>query len=343
MSTIYFPPEWAEQDAILMSWPHAATDWSYMLDEVCCCYHQIAAAITADEDLIIVSPEPESVSQQLSDLPNQERIHIFKLSTNDTWARDFGALTILKNGVPTPLDFKFNGWGLKFASCFDNLINRGLESFGLFKTALENHLCFVLEGGSVESDGNGTIMTTSNCLLSPNRNGQMSKAEIEDYLKATFGAKHVAWIDHGDLEGDDTDSHIDTLARFVPGNAIVYTRCDKRNDSHYDCLSAMEKQIAELRNANGEAYNLISLPLPDPIYDEDGLRLPATYANFLITNHSVLVPIYGQENNDKAGLEAIAKALPQYKTIGIDCNALIKQHGSLHCVTMQLPKNSVNL
>ena len=342
-TSIFLPAEWAEQDAILMSWPHEGTDWCYMLQEVCQCYHDIAEAITSDQDLVIVTPEPESVEAQLSDIPNQNRLHIYRVETNDTWARDFGAITVVKDGKNVPLDFKFNGWGLKFAACHDNLINRGLEAEGVFANGLENHLNFVLEGGSIESDGNGTIMTTSNCLLSPNRNGEMTKQEIEEYLKVTFGAKQVLWVDHGDLEGDDTDSHIDTLARFVEGNTIVFTECSNAEDSHYNCLKAMGEQIATFCNADGEAYNLVTVPLPDAIFDEDGLRLPATYANFLITNHSVLVPIYNQPQNDKAALDAIAKAMPKRRVVGIDCNALIKQHGSLHCVTMQFPKNSLNL
>ena len=153
----------------------------------------------------------------------------------------------------------------------------------------------------------------------------------------------MLWVDHGDLEGDDTDSHIDTLARFVEGNSIVYTRCTDANDSHFECLDAMGRQIEQFRNADGEAYNLFAVPLPHAIYDEDGLRLPATYANFLITNHSVLMPIYNQPDRDQAALEAIARAVPNRKVIGIDCNALIKQHGSLHCVTMQFPKHSIKL
>ena len=342
-TSIFLPAEWAEQDAILMSWPHAGTDWCYMLQEVCQCYHDIAEAITSDQDLVIVTPEPASVEAQLSDIPNQNRVHIYRVETNDTWARDFGAITVVKDGKNVPLDFKFNGWGLKFAACRDNLINRGLEAEGVFANGLENHLNFVLEGGSIESDGNGTIMTTSNCLLSPNRNGEMTKQEIEDYLKSTFGAKQVLWVDHGDLEGDDTDSHIDTLARFAEGNTIVFTECSNAEDSHYHCLKAMGEQIATFRNADGKKYNLVTVPLPDAIFDEDGLRLPATYANFLITNHSVLVPIYNQPQNDKAALDAIAKAMPNRRVVGIDCNALIKQHGSLHCVTMQFPKNSLNL
>ena len=186
-------------------------------------------------------------------------------------------------------------------------------------------------------------MTTSNCLLSPNRNGEYSRIQIEEYLLDTFGAKKILWVDYGDLEGDDTDSHIDTLARFIPNNTIVYTKCDNESDSHFEILEKMGEQIRTFVNAEGKPYNFVTLPLPDAIYDEDGYRLPATYANFLITNNCVLMPIYNQPENDKKALAIMQEAMPNYKIIGIDCNALIKQHGSLHCVTMQFPKNSINL
>ena len=342
-SSIILPPEWAEQDAILMSWPHEGTDWNYMLHEVCLCYHDIAQAITADEDLIIVTPEPEAVKEQLSDLEHQERLHIYRVATNDTWARDFGAITVIKDGsVTVPLDFKFNGWGLKFAACFDNLINRGLQSAGVFSHELENHLNFVLEGGSIESDGNGTIMTTSNCLLSPNRNGEMTKDEIERYLKLTFGARQVLWVDHGDLEGDDTDSHIDTLARLCPGNTIVYVGTDDADDAHYEELKSMERELEAAVNADGERFRLVRLPLPRAIFDEDGLRLPATYANFLIGNGFVLMPTYGQPDLDNEAATTLAKVFPDRAIACVDCRALIGQHGSLHCVTLQFPFNTLN-
>lgn len=340
---VYFPAEWVKQDAVLLSWPHENTDWSYMLSEVQECFVHIAEAISDDEDVIIVTPEPESVAEQLSHIAHQERIHLYKIDTNDTWARDFGAITVKKADDFVPYDFKFNGWGLKFASDKDNLINRNLEKYKIFSSPLSNHLNFVLEGGSVESDDRGVIMTTSNCLLSPNRNGQFSRDEIENYLKHEFGAEKILWVDYGELEGDDTDSHIDTLARFIPGNTIVYTKCDRVEDSHYEELEKMGEQIRTFTNADGEPYNFVTLPLPDAIYDEDGLRLPATYANFLITNNSVLMPVYNQAENDRIALETMQKAMPGYKITGIDCNALIKQHGSLHCVTMQFPEKSVEL
>lgn len=336
------PPEWAKQNAILIAWPHAHTDWNYILDEVQHCYVEIAEAIVADEHLIIVTPDPECTARQLSHIDNKDRIHIIDIDTNDTWARDFGPITINVDEEPVALDFKFNGWGLKFAANKDNLINRQLKQKQIITCDLINCLNFVLEGGSIESDGNGTIMTTSNCLLSPNRNGQMSKDDIDNFIKSRFGAKQVLWVDFGELQGDDTDSHIDTLARFAPNDTIVYTRCQNTDDAHYAELEKMHEQICTFTNADGQPYQLATLPLPDPIYDEDGERLPATYANFLITNHLVLMPTYNQPHNDDSAINTLQAIFPNRKVIGIDCNALIKQHGSLHCITMQLLSNTTN-
>ena len=340
---ITLPAEWAEQDAVLIAWPHPDTDWNYMLDEVEACYMSVAEAISNHETLIIATPQPDLVSSKLAHLPHRNRICIVDIDTNDTWARDFGPITVETDGVPVALDFKFNGWGLKFASDKDNLINRALKNKGFIAAELVNHLGFVLEGGSIESDGNGTIMTTSNCLLSPNRNGEMSRQDIQDYLMQQFGARQVLWVDHGELAGDDTDSHIDTLARFLPGNIIAYTRCQDSNDCHYAELELMHRQIAAFVNADGKPYGLVTLPLPEPIFDDDGLRLPATYANFLISNRCLLVPTYNQPELDHLALQALQAAVPSHKVVGIDCRALIKQHGSLHCITMQLPKGSTNI
>ena len=197
---------------------------------------------------------------------------------------------------------------------------------------------FTLEGGAIESDGNGLMLTTSECLLSPNRNGDLSKEEIEHYISSQFGLKKILWLDYGFLEGDDTDSHIDTLARLAPNNTIVYVSTDDPTDIHYDALLSMKKQLMNFTNIENIPFNLIELPLPDPIFDEDGTRLPATYANFLIMKESVIMPIYNQPQKDLLAIQNMAIAFPNHKIITVDCNALIKQHGSLHCITMQLPK-----
>lgn len=341
---VIMPPEWAAQDAVLIAWPHAATDWAYMLNEVKATYVKIAKAITDDELLLVVTPDVESTRSELAEAGiNLDKVRIYAIPTNDTWARDFGPIAVKQGDASCLIDFKFNAWGMKFAADKDNLINSRLDLCEAFNCALVNRNGFVLEGGSIESDGCGTILTTSGCLLSKNRNGQHTKSQIEQELMTTLGARKVLWLEHGALAGDDTDGHIDTLARFAPGNVIMYVGTDDTSDEHHADLALMERQLKEMTNASGERFNLIKLPLPDTVVDDDGNRLPATYANFLITNGSVLVPTYRQMANDELALKIMRIAFPDHKIVGIDCTPLIKQHGSLHCVTMQLPQGTVNI
>lgn len=338
----YLPAEWAPQSGIQLTWPHAETDWAYMLEEVQTCFLHLAREIACRQPLIIATPHPEEVREQLTaGQVNLANVRLFQCPSNDTWARDHGAITLLDENGPVLLDFKFNGWGLKFASDKDNLITRHLIEAGALKGRYENRLNFVLEGGSIESDGAGTLLTTSECLLSPNRNGEMTQAEIEHYLKDTFHVQQVLWLDHGYLAGDDTDSHIDTLARLCPNHTIVYVQCTDPNDEHHESLHLMEEQLKTFRTLNGEPYRLLALPMADAVF-ADGERLPATYANFLIMNEAVLYPTYRQPENDRRAKEVLQEAFPGYEIVGVDCCALIKQHGSLHCVTMQYPAGVIS-
>ena len=197
---------------------------------------------------------------------------------------------------------------------------------------------FELEGGSIESDGLGTLLTTAECLLNDNRNRHLDKTLIEERLKRDFGVKRVLWLDHGFLKGDDTDSHIDTLARLCPNHTIVYVQCSDVNDEHFEALQKMELQLRSFVTPEGKPYRLLALPMPDPVYDEDGERLPATYANYLVMDHAILFPIYDQKEHDLSAAAILQQAFPQHEIVGVDCRALIRQHGSLHCVTMQFPK-----
>lgn len=339
--TVRFPAEWEKQDAVILTWPNEATDWAYILDEVVDCYVNIARAIIDDEDLVIVTCDENQTRKQLGDV-DYSRVHFYEIANNDTWARDFGPIGVIKDGKPQLLDFTFNAWGMKFAADCDNLITSRLADMGAFDVPVVSHRDMVLEGGSVESDGNGTIMTTSMCLLQENRNPWMTREQIEKELKQRLGAEKILWIENGYLTGDDTDGHVDTIARFAPGNTIVYVGCDDENDEQYESLKAMEDELKAATNSQGVPYRLLRLPSPDPICENDlpVLRLPATYANFLIMNHQVLVPVYGQPADENA-LAVVQEAFPDHKIVGIDCNALIKQHGSLHCVTMQLFANTL--
>ncbi|MBO7109993.1 MAG: agmatine deiminase family protein [Prevotella sp.] len=340
------PAEWEPQSGVQLTWPHAKTDWAPMLSEVTKTYEEMAREIRRREPLLIVGPP-----------------------SDDTWARDHGFITLLsvessefsdntsndKTNVTQHLtfnaqllDFCFNGWGEKFPAQQDNAINRRLYEDGSVKGEYVDHLDFVLEGGSIESDGKGTIFTTSCCLLAPHRNQPLTREQIEERLKEYLYADRVLWIDHGQLTGDDTDGHIDTLVRIAPDDTLLYVGCDDPQDEQYEGLRLMEEQLKTFRTIDGKPYTLKRLPLPRPIYDEEPTshlsphtshlnRLPATYANFLVINGAVLCPTYAQPDLDAEALRIIGEAFPDREIVGIDCRSLIKQHGSLHCCTMQFP------
>ena len=337
---IRYPAEWAEQSGVLLTWPHIHTDWEPILQDVIPCFVSIAKAILSKEKLIIVCRSIDEVKSALGKV-NDDQVIFREISSNDTWARDHGPISVWVNDNPFVLDFTFNGWGLKFPANFDNQINQQLHQSGVFASSVsyQSMLHLVLEGGSIESDGEGTILTTSQCLLSANRNEYRDKAEITDYLQMIFGAKQILWLNHGYLAGDDTDSHIDTLARFCDKETIAYVQCADENDEHYEALSLMDKELKQFKTLDGNPYRLIALPMAEAVYDE-GERLPATYANFLIINGAVLMPTYRSYLDDVAKT-ALQQAFPDREIIGIDCLPLIKQHGSLHCVTMQLPEGFI--
>lgn len=344
MNHIFFPPEWYPQSAIQLTWPHPDTDWDYMLEEVTACYVNIAVEILKRQKLIVVCHNAETVKYELKEYKDLFRnLTLVELPTNDTWAHDHSGISVINNGKKQVYDFTFNGWGLKFASNYDNQISRGLFKNGIFKSGVEliNKKDFALEGGALESDGKGTLLTTSECLLSANRNSFMSKDEIEKYLKEVFGLNKILWLDHGYLSGDDTDSHIDTLARYCDEHTIVYVKCEDKKDEHYEALAKMEEQLKTFTDYQGNPYKLISLPMAKAVYDEDNERLPATYANFLIMNDVVLLPFYNDQERDTEAKEKLEIAFPTREIIGIDCSSLIRQHGSLHCITMQYPDNFV--
>ena len=311
------PAEWEPQSGIQLTWPHAHTDWAPMLSDITKTYETMAQEIRRREPLIVVGPP-----------------------TNDTWARDHGFITLTADdgSAPLLLDFKFNGWGEKFPAELDNAINRRLYDEGRIEGTYVDHLDFVLEGGSIESDGRGTLFTTTACLMAPHRNQPLTQADIEARLKAYLHAERIVWIDHGQLTGDDTDGHIDTLVRICPDDTLLYVGCDDPRDEQYHELHLMEAQLQALRTLGGRPYRLLKLPMPRPIVDDDGQRLPATYANFLVVNGAVLVPTYRQPDLDQAALSLVAQAFPHREVVGIDCCAIIRQHGSLHCCTMQFPE-----
>lgn len=343
------PPEWEPQSGIMMAWPHEGTDWRPYLADIERTVTEMADAITRHELLLLVAKDPHDAEEKLSRVLNRQqmaKVIIKQCDNNDTWARDFGPITLTSchhaKGFFVPnhlLDFKFNGWGKKFPSELDDAINVQLYYSGAFYGALENHSDFVLEGGAIETDGYGTLFLTRSSQTAPNRNQPLTASDIEQRLLSIFDfAERIVWIEHGQLVGDDTDGHIDTLVRCAPSHTLLYIGCDDEDDPQYKELKLMEDQLKETLTLDGRHYNLLKLPMPDPIYDGKE-RLPATYANFVIINGAVLVPTYNQPEKDGEAMGIIQKAFPDREIIGIDARTPIRQHGSLHCLTMQLPKD----
>ena len=332
------PAEWEPQDGVLMAWPHPETDWGEVLDEVEPVVAAIGAAISRHEDLVLVTDDPERALEHLRRAgADVGRVRTWDVPTNDTWARDFGPITLLDDGGrPLLLDFGFNGWGLKFACDRDNRVTRELSALGALHHDPVRTVGLILEGGSIESDGRGTLLTTAQCLLSPNRNPHLDQAGVEAALKEHLHASRVLWLHNGHLIGDDTDAHVDTLARLCPDDTIVYVACDDPDDVHHEALSLMERELGGLRTADGRPYRLVPLPWPEPKHGPEG-RLAASYANFLIIDGAVLVPTY-RDARDGRALDAVASAFPGREIIGVDCLPLLQQGGSLHCLTMQLPR-----
>jgi len=335
---VRFPAEWEPQSGAQLTWPHEDTDWRDVLDEVIPCFAAIAREIAARERLIVACRDVETVRRQLGETSSPPNVRLFEVPSNDTWARDHGPINVLENGQPRLLDFTFNGWGMKFAAGLDNQITRALHRQDAFRpgVALCNCQHLVLEGGSVESDGAGTILTTEACLLSPNRNDHCAKAELEAFFGQALGARRFLWLSSGYLAGDDTDSHVDTLARLCDARTIAYVRCDDPADEHFEALRRMETELRAFRTLDGRPYDLVPLPMAEPVFD-GGQRLPATYANFLIVNGAVLMPTYGSRRDGEAAAQ-LRRVFPDREVVGVPCLPLVKQHGSLHCVTMQYPE-----
>lgn len=346
MYDYFLPAEWHPQSGIQLTWPHDMTDWKPYLDRITATFVDMARIIAAREKVVIVSPDTAAVKSLLAkELPEemQPNLLYFTCNTNDTWARDHAFVTLLRSPQSEKpvsdaklLDFRFNGWGEKFEADKDNAINCVLYSQGVFEGVMEDHLDFVLEGGAIESDGHGTVFTTSQCLLAPHRNQPLDRNRIEKQLKQRLCADRIVWLDHGSLIGDDTDGHIDTIVRVAPSDILLYIRCEDKNDEHFGDFKALEEQLKALRTPGGHPYKLLPLPLPDAIYD-DGERLPATYANFLIINGAVIYPTYAQPDKDEQARRQIQLAFPDREIIGVDARTVIRQHGSLHCLTMQFP------
>ena len=335
---VRFPAEWEPQAAILIAWPNADTDWADRLAEVEDTYIALVAAITRFQHVLICVADDDVETyadiRLRSNRVDMARVRFVTVPYDDTWLRDSGPITLRDGAGFHLLDFRFTAWGGKFEAGQDDLIVEALDAQGVFQSAARRRIDFALEGGGIETDGNGTLLTTWQCLHE--RHPDASREELTTRLCDWLRQDRVLWLEHGALEGDDTDAHIDTLARFAPDDAIVFQACDDETDSHYDDLKAMADEIAALRTKDGQPYRLFPLPLAQPILD-NGRRLAASYANYLIINGAVLMPAYG-DAMDEAATAVLAQAYPGREIVQVPCRPVIWQNGSLHCITMQLPE-----
>ncbi|MBK1732951.1 agmatine deiminase family protein [Thiococcus pfennigii] len=334
------PAEWEPQAAVMLTWPHAGTDWAARLPVIEALYDALAAAIARFEPVLIVCQDPahrEAVAARLASAGvASSRRRLVLAPSDDTWARDHGPITVLADGAAEVVDFRFNGWGGKYPAERDDRITATLHGVGVFGAAPRRPVDLVLEGGAIESDGRGTLLAMTRTLVDARRNPGRDRAAIEAVLAETLGATRFLWLEHGQLSGDDTDGHIDTLARLCAPDTIAYVRCDDPSDPDYPGLAAMEHELRAFRQADGQPYRLVALPHPRPVHNAHGERLAAGYANFLIIDGAVLVPVYG-DPADAAALRIIADLFPGRAVLPLDARPLIEQGGSLHCLTMQLP------
>ena len=334
-------PEFAPQSGVMITWPHADSDWRDSPDDIEPVYLEITSAISRHECVLVICYDNKHVRHVYNLLEQGgatiRAIRCIAVPTNDTWIRDYGPLSVSGNSMPQLLDFTFDGWGGKHEATWDNQTSRALYDAGMFNESVLTRQSLVLEGGSIETDGFGTLLTTTRCLLESGRNPGMDKDALEACLHDYLGIERTLWLDHGVLRGDDTDGHVDMLARFCAPAVIAYLQCTNADDEHYDALAAMELQLHDFISHDGNPYTLHPLPMPQPVYSDNGERLPASYANFLIINHAVLVPVYN-DPADKQALSVLQRCFPGHEVFAINCLPLLQQYGGLHCATMQLPE-----
>lgn len=327
-------PEWAPQEAVILAWPDSDTDWAPYLEAVQQVYIKIIQILSTNQTGVILLVRQNQISTCLAKLPKHLQVLLLEADYNDTWLRDYGFLTCQKADGPCPIEFNFNGWGKKFRADRDDKINRQVLA-SLCKKPIE-HIDVVLEGGAIEINDLGTILSTQLCLTNPSRNGSLSLNQYREIFAQSLGAKETIVFKHGHLEGDDTDGHIDTLVRFTPNQGLVIQSAfNCPQDRHYVGLNQL---VIECKS-HLPSHTIFELPLPN-VYNQQGDRLPASYANFLISNGTVLAPIY-QQPEDALALSVLEKAFCNYEVIPIDCLPLVQQYGSLHCISMQVPVDTL--
>ena len=334
------PAEWEPQWGVMLTWPHEGTDWAEQLDEVEAVYDRIAALIAARESVLIVCRDQEHRRRIASRLATaglpSSRLLLAIAPSNDTWARDHGPVWVRgADGTAELADFRFNGWGGKFTAEQDDRITAQVHAAGGFGDVPLESSRLVLEGGAIETDGLGTALIVRRTLIDPARNPAWDQQAVTAELGDRLGLTRIHWLEHGWLSGDDTDGHIDTLARFCDPETIVHAVCPDPADPDQAALEQLAVELRALRRPDGRPYRLVPLRQPAPIHDETGQRLPAGYANFLIINGAILLPVY-QDPADALAIATLGRLFSDRRIEPVDCRALIRQGGSLHCISMQL-------
>ncbi len=328
-------PEWAPQEAIILAWPDQHTDWAPWLDQVQPLYIELIRAINQAGTGVLLLIRDEQLDNFHAQAEGLDKVLLLKADYNDTWVRDYGFLTCQSEQGLQPLEFQFNGWGNKFDASKDNQINRSVLA-PLCRLPLVS-VNLVAEGGALEIDDSGHLLSTEFCLSNPERNGDIDMQRYREIFQQYLGASKTTIFINGHLEGDDTDGHIDTLVRFTEDKGLVVQSAFNRpEDSHFAGLAAL---VEECRQQLPE-HRIFELPLPE-IYSAEGDRLPASYANYLINNQQVLCPVYGQPE-DQLAIAVLHQAYPQHQIVALNCAPLVQQYGSLHCISMQVPQGTLN-
>jgi len=331
---VRLPAEWEPQQALQLTWPRRDGAWGARFAEIEREFDALADAVAEWQPLLIACADGESVARLRRRLGSVAAV--YHLPSNDVWVRDHGPIGVHAGGEGLLLDFRFDGWGGKYPADDDDRLCARLQAMGAYGERQMRQLDWVLEGGSLDTDGAGTLLTTRECLLTHSRNPGRDQAWFEARFAELLGIDRVHWLEQGWLAGDDTDAHVDMLARFVDPGTLVHTACDERADPHYPALRAMAEQLAGLRDAHGRGYACVPLPWPPALHDANGERLPLSYANVSFINGALLVPVYGV-GSDAAALSIYRDLLPDRRVIAVPARALIEQRGSLHCATQHLP------
>ena len=332
------PAEWEPHEATWLSWPQpGCNSFPDSYARVIPTVVKMAEALAESETVrinVCDAEQEKSVRALLHNAP-AERIEFFHIPTNEPWCRDHGPIFVRRKTDPqiAILNFGFNAWGWKLSPFDDDDEVPGKVAAAL-GMPIFNCSGFVLEGGSIDVNGAGAVLTTESCLLNPNRNPKLDRLQIEHKLQQKLGIKQVLWLGDG-IEGDDTDGHVDDVTRFVAHDAVITVVEEDTNDPNYDSLRTNLDRLHTMRLQEGETLRVLTLPMPSRII-RGGLRLPASYANFYIANEIVLLPIYG-ESNDAWAESVLREAFPTRRIVPIDCRELIWGLGAFHCLTQQQP------